>query len=358
MLFAALMGANDAPPSPPSPLLQPGISKHQTTGDDAKAEEIWQRRLSAAFRISLNHSEVVRPIVCSASVQILCEADGQAPILTTVAAGLADDTDDTWYGTTPLIIGRLHADADPLRSNGEVIAHLRSVEHQYWSLLEAHARHWASNRALEAAEEVLKSEESDLTPTRGGNRADIAEIQERIKQLRLDFVAKTSDLVATERRLRNLMGLPASDGRRIIPVTPHVKEQRTFPQQVLDQATPSMTRWFLDVDASFKQLQEATRDSEASLKRLEAQRKFYDEGRILPDRYLDAVSQYASAVVREHRFKTSYNVALASLDAARGTYLSSRKVFVAVTPTTVDSDAQVGGAEPSANASGGALRAN
>src|SRR5262249_2498236 len=48
----------------------------------------------------------------------------------------------------------------------------------------------------------------------------VAEAQQRLEQFRLDLVTRTSDVITTERQLRNLLGLPPADNRRIIPVPP------------------------------------------------------------------------------------------------------------------------------------------
>ena len=66
--------------------------------------------------------------------------------------------------------------------------------------------------------------------------------------------------------------------------------------------------------------------------RLEAQRAFYEEGRITIDRYLDAVSQYASAVAQEAQFKTTYNISIVALEEAKGTLLAYDNMAVAEGP--------------------------
>ena len=43
--------------------------------------------------------------------------------------------------------------------------------------------------------------------------------QQQLEQFRLDFVTRTSDVITTERQLRNILGLPPADNRRIVPVT-------------------------------------------------------------------------------------------------------------------------------------------
>ena len=63
--------------------------------------------------------------------------------------------------------------------------------------------------------------------------------------------------------------------------------------------------------------------------RLDAQRADYDDGRITLDRYLDAVSQYATAVATEAEYKTTYNISLAALAEAKGTLLTDRNIEIA-----------------------------
>jgi len=336
----------------------------------------------------------------------------------------------------------------------------RSVEQQYWSLAQQHVQLWSSERAVELAEEILKREQSELEVGRG-TQADVAEAQQRLEQFKLDLVTKTADVITTERQLRNLLGLPPTDDRRIVPVTPptearlqpdwdaslaqmltfqpdvvqqqllvrvaelqllvsrnqllpqlnlnalyqfnglghtldtseavmtgkairgidplissrehtaglngpagtyndfqqwqigltlqmplgmraplaNVKNaqyillrQRAFLQQIVHQTTHSLARFFLEVDANYKQFKTASRYRAAAAARLDAQRAFYEEGRITIDRYLDAVSQYASAVAQEAQFKTSYNISIAALEEAKGTLLAYDNIAVAEGP--------------------------
>ncbi len=360
----------------------------------------------------------------------------------------------------PIVIARLTADASVWRFKAEVMAEVRSIEQQYWSLAQQHVQLWSSEKAVELAEEILKREQSELEVGRG-TIADVAEAEQRLEQFRLDLVTKTSDVITTERQLRNLLGLPPADDRRILPVTaptearlepdwdssiaqmlsfqpdivqeqlnvrirelqllvsrnqllpqlnlnalyqfnglghsldsseavmtgksitaidPLVQTQqraaglagnpgryndfqqwqlgltlqmpigmraplagvrqaqyallreRAFLQQIVHQTTHSLSRFFLEVDANYKQFKTASRFRAAAAKRLEAQRAFYEEGRITIDRYLDAVSQYASAVAQEAQFKTSYNISIIALEEAKGTLLAYDNIAVAEGP--------------------------
>jgi outer membrane protein TolC len=360
----------------------------------------------------------------------------------------------------PIVIARLNADAAVWRFKAEVMAHCRSVEQQYWNLAQSHVQLWASDRAVSLAQEILNREQAELVVGRG-TIADVAEAAQRLEQFNLDLVTRTSDVITTERQLRNILGLPPADNRRIIPVTPPTEarlepdwdsslaqmlnfqpdivqqqilvrvaelqlliarnqllpqlnlsalyqlnglgqqldaaeavmtgatlkslnpviatnerlaglqqnagnykdfvtwqvgftfqmplgmrgplantrnaqyvllRQRAFLQQVVHQTTHSLARFFLEIDANYKQFKTASRLRAAAAERLNAQRAYYEEGRITIDRFLDAVSQYASAVATEAQYKTTYNISIVALEEAKGTLLAYDNIAVAEGP--------------------------
>jgi outer membrane protein TolC len=359
-----------------------------------------------------------------------------------------------------IVIQRLNADAAVWRFKAEIMAHVRSVEQQYWNLAQAHVQLWASDRAVSLAQEILNREQAELVVGRG-TIADVAEAAQRLEQFNLDLVTRTSDVITTERQLRNILGLPPADNRRIIPVTPPtearlepdwdtslaqminfqpdiVQQQilvrvaelqlliarnqllpqlslqalyqfnglgqnldsaeavmtgatlkalnpvianmqraaglnsqpgnynnfvtwqvgftfqvplgmraplantrqaqyallrsRAFLQQVVHQTTHSLARFFLEIDANYKQFKTASRLRAAAALRLESQRAYYEEGRITIDRFLDAVSQYATAVATEAQYKTTYNISIVALEEAKGTLLAYDNIAVAEGP--------------------------
>jgi outer membrane protein TolC len=360
----------------------------------------------------------------------------------------------------PIVIARLNADAAVWRFKAGVMAHVRSIEQQYWSLAQQHVQLWSSEKAVELAREIVNREQAELLVGKG-TVADVAEAQQRLEQFNLDLVTKTSDVVTTERQLRNILGLPPADNRRIIPVTPPAEarvdpdwdsslaqmvtfqpdivqqqllvriaelqllvarnqllpqlnlsvlyqlnglgqqldnaeavmtgatikalepvvaareraaglmsnagfynnfhtwqlglsfqmplgmrsplantrnaqyillRQRAYLQQIVHQTTHSLARFFLEVDANYKQFKTASRLRAAAAQRLEAQRAYYEEGRITIDRFLDAVSQYAQAVAQEAQFKTTYNISIVALEEAKGTLLAYNNIAVAEGP--------------------------
>jgi outer membrane protein TolC len=444
------VGAVNTLKSSPSPSLLslPKLAKPTLAGDP-EPREAWPMTLKEAIRIGLDNSEIVRVIAFGAQGTPIggfeptpLNIDATPPVLPA--------------GREPIVIARLNADAGVWRFQAEVMAHLRSIEQQYWNLAQAHVQLWSSDRAVSMAEEILKREEAELKSGRG-TAADVAEVTQRLEQFKLDLITRTSDVITTERQLRFILGLPPADNRRIIPVTPPVEARlepdwdsslaqmlecqpdiaqqqdlvrlaelsllvarnqllppltldtlyrlkglgsqmdsteaasngymlkelvriftsmeksaaldadsvaharfltwqvgyalpapevsfrppvntrqakysllrsRAALRQVVHQTTHSLARFFLEIDANYKQFHTASRLRAAAAQRLDAQRAYYEEGRITIDRFLDAVSQYATAVATEAQYKTTYNVAIVALEEAKGTLLAYDNIVV------------------------------
>lgn len=105
LLFAALIGADGAPPPPPLPSPVPKVEIPGTTLV-SEAQEIWGLSLPEAIRISLDSSEVVR-LISGSHPGILIPCEGQPPVRVRVGGPLIDDE---WDGTSPLVIGRVQGD--------------------------------------------------------------------------------------------------------------------------------------------------------------------------------------------------------------------------------------------------------
>ena len=360
----------------------------------------------------------------------------------------------------PIVIARLQADESVWNFKLNVMEMVRSIEQQYWILARKHIQLWSSEKAVDLAREIVNREQAELVVGKG-TVADVAEAQQRLEQFSLDLVTRTSDLLTTERQMRNLLGLPPADNRRIIPVTPPTEarlepdwdaslaqmlsfypdivqqeiavriaelqlviarnqllpqlnlnllyqlnglgqqldsaeavmtgstikalepvvaakeraagllsnpgfynnfhtwqvgftfqmplgmrsplansryaqyallRQRAFLQQMVHQRTHQLARYFLEIDANYKQFKTASRLRAAAAQRLDAQRAYYEEGRITIDRFLDAVSQYAQAVATEAEYKTLYNISIIVFEEAKGTLLAYNNIAVAEGP--------------------------
>jgi outer membrane protein TolC len=414
----------------------------------AECQEIWPISLSAATRIALDNSKLLRVVTQGVPPS---PVGGLEPARVDAAES---DTDNR-----RVVIARANADESIWRFKSDVMALVRSVEQQYWNLAQAHAALSSSEKALKMTREVLAREQSEVFFHCNGALADVTEAAERLEKMNLDVVEKTSDVITTERQFRVILGLPPADSRRIVPTTkpgeeqvvfdwdtclsdmmeeqPNIRQQqavvrlaelqlllarnqfipyleqwsvqqlidlgpelespqqaslsrirqsmrqidykklsghlgpevdgekhyyfpywqagltnqfalaghsglsntrqaqyvllrsRAFERQVVHQTTHSLARFFLELDANYKQFTTAGRQRTAAQMRLDAQRAYYDEGRITIDRFFDAISAYATAATLESQYKATYNISLAAMSEAKGTLLSDRNIVIA-----------------------------
>ena len=287
-------------------------------------------------------------------------------------------------------------DVDAQRFKAEVMAHVRSIEQQYWT---SPSRTSSSGRARRPSDWPRRSSSANWPSSRSAvaRRPTSPRASSGSEQFKLDLVTKTSDVITTERQLRNILGLPPADSRRIVPVTAPVEAQsspdwetcvagdareasRNPPGEGSSEGSrggiarrqsrrgreiiPSGTRrprtglppavdTLRDRSAQsrtaeglppadhppndslagpvlprgrrqLQAVQDRSRLRRPPPRRLEAQRAFYEEGRITIDRYFDSVSQYASAVAQEAQFKTTYNIALAGPGRSEGNVAGAR----------------------------------
>ena len=374
--------------------------------------------------------------------------------------GTAQNPSGLEANRAPIIIARLTADSAVWQLKAEVMAHVRSIEQQYWALAQQHVQLWSREVAVELGEEILRREQAKFD-VGTGSIPNVAEAKEQLERFRLELVTATADVITTERQLRNILGLKPADNRRIVPVTAPTEarlepdwdvslaqmvsfqpdivrnqllvrlaelqllvsrnqllpqlnldalyqfngfghtldraeavgtganitainpltqalqrsagvnptpglfhnfqsyqvgltfimplgfrnalsnvrqaqyqllRQRAFLQQVVHQTTHSLARFFLEVDANYKQFKTAGRLREAAQQRLEAQQAFYEAGSITIDRYLDALRNWATAVALEAQYKTSYNTSIIALEEAKGTLLAYDNIALAEGP--------------------------
>lgn len=343
-----------ADPAQPAPMPPPPPVAAQIRGipePSIKPGETWSLTLQEAIRIGLDNAESIRVISIG----------------------------------KPFKIAPINSDVEPHQFKADTMALIRSIEQQYWGLAQCHVQHWAAEKGVELAGEILKRERSELKDGKG-TTADVAEAEQRLEQFNLDLITRTRDLATTERQLRNLLDLPPADDRRIIPVTPPSDAQFKLDwevsraamlenqpeilqakarlkqaeadgvgtdagrlsltasraaslQKVLKQSTHSLARFAAEIDANFKQLRIAAELQTKASTRLQAQRAYYEEGRITIDRFLDAVSQYANSVASEAQFKTTYNISIAAFEEAKGTLLDHEGITIVGGPQASVSDA-------------------
>jgi hypothetical protein len=317
-------------------------ANNSQASDDKKPSAEWPLRLGEAIGMGLKNSPLCRVIEIG--------PDG-----------------------VPSKISPLDGSKDIQSFRADVMALLCSIESSYWRLGQAQIHVRASEDAEKHTRETLERKEAELVVGRGSS-ADVSEAAARLEQSNLDLVTRTSDAMTVERELRNALGLPAADGRRIVPVTPpteariqpnwdeclatmlkfqpHVVQARDLLKQALAEGDNSphgqarleqlkasceqasrvaaevLARGFPKIDASYQLAKTASRLRNAAAQRLDAQRQYYNEGRITIDRFLDAVSQHSTAIATEAQYRADYSTALLALELAKGTLLDRYGIAV------------------------------
>jgi outer membrane protein TolC len=430
--------------------------------DTATFQSTLQKRTATGAVLQLQHN--ISYLFSNSPANVFPSAyttNTQLSITQPLLGGTAQNPSGLEANRANIVIARLNADASVWNFKAAIMAHVRSIEQQYWSLSQQQIALWSRETAVRLGEEILRRERAELEVGRA-TAADVAEAEQQLENFQLNLVSATSDVITTERQLRNILGLPPADNRRIVPDTaptearlqpdwetsvaqmlafqPDIVQQqllvrltelqlllarnqllpqlnlnalyqlnglghdlasaegvmsgagllalnpvvskknsaagvdsqptaykdfnswqagltfsmpigfraplantrqaqyqllrqRAFLQQIVHQTTHSLARFFLEVDANYKQFRTAQRLRAAAQQRLEAQRAFYEEGRITIDRLLDAVSQYANAIATEAQYKTSYNTSIAALEEAKGTLLAYDNIAVAEGPS-------------------------
>jgi outer membrane protein TolC len=381
-----------------------------------KDKETWPITLRAAIRIGLDNGEIVRVIWQGKQATPVSNCFGPPTAAIPPPSLIPIDLPKGMHSDrSSLIIGRLNADVSIPRFKSAVMASIRSINRQYWSLAEAHAALWSAEQTVNLAQEAVKFEEAEMlsAPGRGNPAiAELADIAPRLDKFQKALANRKAEVADAERQLRKLLGLPQSDNRQIIPVDHPIKEHvifdraeclevmmqkqpdiiqqkalrhladqklsearnaitsastnplarhdndvnlasaqpsprsnhplantrtaqyavirsQEFLDQVVQQTAQSLDRALRDVETEYQSYAKTRRLRNAAEKRLEAQRAYWEEGRITADRYLDAVEQYGTLLTSEHHHLSAYNAALAFVSECKGTLLEDQNIIVA-----------------------------
>jgi Outer membrane efflux protein len=106
-----------------------------------------------------------------------------------------------------------------------------------------------------------------------------------------------------------------------------LRHQESY-KQVLQDLSESLARSCVELDANYNQWKSSTQLLAATEKRLASRQADYEAGRITVDRYLDAVTEWSSAVAQEAQLKFSYNTSIAVYEEAKGTLLAERNIYI------------------------------
>ncbi len=174
----------------------------------------------------------------------------------------------------PIVIARINTEISFFQYKASVQELVRSVAEAYWNLVQARIDAWARKIQVDLSESAHKREQARLKAGLA-DLGNVAQAKLTWSQFKAARVAADAIVMAREGALRNVIGLPPTDDRVIVPVS-------------------APTNQYLKVDwTDLVQLSEARRPDIVELKLIldaEQQRLIQAENQTLPT--LNAVGTY------------------------------------------------------------------
>ena len=120
--------------------------------------------------------------------------------------------------TAPIVIARINTEESYFQYKDSVQEMVRGVINAYWNLVEAEIAAWAANIQVRESKEALDVADANLKAGLG-RLSDVAQARVTYTQFKANLVADNANVLTQEGALRNLLGLPPDDDRRIVPVS-------------------------------------------------------------------------------------------------------------------------------------------
>lgn len=119
----------------------------------------------------------------------------------------------------PVVLARIDTERSFFQLKDVAQENVRGVIEAYWSNVFARVDVWAREQQVEQAGEALRIAEGRL---RAGtaNIGDVAQARVTLANFRATLVTSEANLLQREAALRNILGLPPADAKRLIPITP------------------------------------------------------------------------------------------------------------------------------------------
>ncbi len=140
------------------------------------------------------------------------------------------------FNTAPIVIARIDTERSFFQYKDATQELVRGVVEAYWQLVQARTEVWARQYQVDSSKQAFDREEARLRLGLG-DRSDESQARLTYYQFRSALVLAKATLLAREGALRNLMGLPPSDGKAIVPVSvPAGKSYRAEWEELLKLA--------------------------------------------------------------------------------------------------------------------------
>jgi outer membrane protein TolC len=157
----------------------------------------------------------------------------------------------------PILISRIDTERSFFQLKDSVQDLVRGTIEAYWQLSFSQVDVFAREQQVAQGREALGRAEARLV-TGSGNEAERAQARVSYETFRANLIAAEANRLNREAALRNIMGVPPSDERRIVPVTPpSVQRITTDWEEVLglaEQYRPDLVELKLILEADQQQL--------------------------------------------------------------------------------------------------------
>ena len=124
----------------------------------------------------------------------------------------------------PIIIAGINTERSYFQFKSSVQEHVRSVIEAYWLLVFARTDLWARKQQVDQLAETVRRVEARVRKAID-NRADLAQAQLALANIKARVVSAQGIVLLREAALRNMLGVPPSDGKVYVPTTPPTKDR-------------------------------------------------------------------------------------------------------------------------------------
>jgi outer membrane protein TolC len=180
--------------------------------------------------------------------------------------------------TAPIVIARLNTEQSYFQYKDSVQSMVLGVIEAYWNLVLARTEASVLDSQLKLSEDTYKREDARRR-TGIGNEGTEAQARVLYKQFQVGLIAAKANVLTQEGALRNILGIPPSDDRRIVPTSPPTG-QRLVPNwdaivRLAEQRRPDIVQLKLIVEADRERVLQA---ENTALPRLDAVAKYQWNG--------------------------------------------------------------------------------
>jgi outer membrane protein TolC len=164
------------------------------------------------------------------------------------------------FNTAPIVIARLNTEQSFFQYKDSVQELVRGVIEGYWNLVQARIAVWAADIQVQQSKENFEREQARWK-TGFGDLGTASQARVSYNQFQASLVAAQATALAREAALRNLLGLPPEDGRRIVPVSAPTS-QRLQPRweavtRLAEQRRPDIIEMKIIIEADQQRLLQA-----------------------------------------------------------------------------------------------------